>query len=1001
MKHIVSNRFTSYRTFIPWRSTCVLSVLVWIAGGSHAVVHGQGGGLGGGLGGFEPKVSYPSNEYYAGLEIYRSGDLENAVEMFESALRRTRKDINGRWIDAIPVYAMLAECYWQFGDLEEARRNAEEALSLAIRYRGWLANVDWESTLRQGAITTPPSWLWPDARAVRRLATSTRVQFRSGQRLTESLIAQGGTIEELNIKVMDVIEIMRGLAIASYRRRAILGPLVEHDPLAANVVDATKFPAELQYPFGKSLIAAMRTVEHFGERNEKRTLGDAANASVFDGAAHPLSALSLLALASAAAGTDQPGGVLPVATNVANVAAALEQPEWIGEAMQIAAGCATKSEAERVRMMSEAMATTMMRRSRLATLHCLVAAADASVTAGQLDAAQSLLEQAMTWSRRRDVLQPRLNAYGAYVAARLAAARGDSVALTGSTDLDKALSDVRNFALNREFKKRPLISIPRLYQMSRVRQAMGASLGGRSSEQLLRLYEQSPTLDVWRRDPVNALAHFMADRSFIYEAQLGLAISESDGMSMLVPADALLRNRFLRRLPLSGRIAQVRAISRLDDSLLDPEVKNFRNGAPASIAKLRQMVLAAAPIETEPLIAHTAQLESAACAIALDRVLIPEVIPPRLGQRLANKPMPPGAAMLTFVAVGNKVIGLMAKGSVVETWQIAGAARLPAEIGKVLKGIGVGKVRGDRLPKDDAWRKDAVTLRRRLLPEDVAALLQDVNELVVIPDGALWYLPLELLPSGDEGSLLLGDQLHVRYAATPGLALQPTALPSTQQRVGVVSEKLFAPRDPNANNELTQSLMDVLDNPLLLDGDTKRPSGLLADTVSHLLVASPRTVNPSSPLLTGLAGYDDATPMGSLAAWMRYPAEVPRSIMLPGFRTAIDGGRVGTGEELFLLTCGLQVAGVRDALVSRWAVGGEATQIAMKELSQELPYEGMIASWKRAKAMLRKSELDPAAQPLLTKADQEREGLTGEEPLFWAGYLVISPLATDPPQPNR
>ena len=133
------------------------------------------------LGGFEPSVSYPSNEYYAGLEIYRTGDLENAVEMFQSALRRTRKDINGRWVDAIPVYAMLAECYWQFGDLEEARRNADEALILAVRYRGWLGNVDWEGTLRQGAVTNAPSWLWPEARAIKRLPTSTRVQFQSGQ----------------------------------------------------------------------------------------------------------------------------------------------------------------------------------------------------------------------------------------------------------------------------------------------------------------------------------------------------------------------------------------------------------------------------------------------------------------------------------------------------------------------------------------------------------------------------------------------------------------------------------------------------------------------------------------------------------------------------------------------------------------------------------------------------------------------------------------------------
>ena len=813
--------------------------------------------------------------------------------------------------------------------------------------------------------------------------------------MTEAGLVAGGVIEEPNIKVMDIIEIMRGLAIASYRRRVILGPLIQQEPLSSQVVEATKFPADLQIPIGKKLIAAMRTVEHYGEMNDKRTLSDAATASGFDGGAHPLSSIALLALASAAAGTDKPSDVLPVATNLANVAAALEQPEWIGEAMQLAAGCATKADAERVRMLAEGMATTMLRRSRLATLHCLIAASDAAVTAGRLDAAQSSLGQAMSLVRRRDVLQPRLNAYGSYVAARLAAARGQSIALVGSTDLDKALADVRRFALDHQTKNRPLISIPRLYQMSRVRGAMGKTLGGRSTEQWLRYYGESPVIDVWRRDPVDALATFMADRTFIYETKLALAASGSETMDVLIQADEVLRNRFVKRLQLGGRIAQVRAIAKLDDSILTARQVEFRNGAPDSIAKLRQAVSATPAGDVDSLAAYAEKLEADACSIALDRVPLPEIIPPLLGDRLRDRPLAPGMKMLTFIAMGDQVIGMLAEDQTVVTWTINGAARLPAEITRTLRGVGVGKVRGDRLPDDDSWRSEAVKLRRRLWPDDVDASLKDAEELIVVPDGALWYLPFELLPFGDEDGPLMGDKLNVRYAATPGLALQPTAIPPSTDVVGVVSAKLFAPRDPALNESQTQALVEVLADPVRLNEDSNRPSSLLADTVSHLLVATPRVANASAPMSTGLAGYDDPTPLGTLAAWMRFPATVPRTVMLPGFRTAVDAGRMGTGEELFVLLCALQTAGTRDALISRWAVGGEATQMVMKELTQELPFEGLIASWKRAKALLRRSELDPAAQPLLTKSDQDREGLTGNQPLFWAGYLVVSPLEVE------
>ena len=47
--------------------------------------------------------------------------------------------------------------------------------------------------------------------------------------------------------------------------------------------------------------------------------------------------------------------------------------------------------------------------------------------------------------------------------------------------------------------------------------------------------------------------------------------------------------------------------------------------------------------------------------------------------------------------------------------------------------------------------------------------------------------------------------------------------------------------------------------------------------------------------------------------------------------------------------------------------------------------------------ILRQSELNPMAEPLLTQAEHDREGITGSEPFFWAGYLVAAPM--DAPQP--
>ncbi|MEL6111110.1 MAG: hypothetical protein AAFU85_34305, partial [Planctomycetota bacterium] len=90
---------------------------------------------------------YPSREYYVALEVYRTGELDVALDAFDFAVGRTRRDINGRWIDAIPVYAMLGEAQYQMGDLEAAMQSFDLALSIAVRHRGWLRRPVWQELL--------------------------------------------------------------------------------------------------------------------------------------------------------------------------------------------------------------------------------------------------------------------------------------------------------------------------------------------------------------------------------------------------------------------------------------------------------------------------------------------------------------------------------------------------------------------------------------------------------------------------------------------------------------------------------------------------------------------------------------------------------------------------------------------------------------------------------------------------------------------------------------
>ena len=87
------------------------------------------------FGGVEPTGQYPTREYYIGLEAYRAGDLKSAFDLFEASVRDSRRNVQGRYIEAIPGLAMLGECYWLIGDVPSCRQNADQIIQILNRHR--------------------------------------------------------------------------------------------------------------------------------------------------------------------------------------------------------------------------------------------------------------------------------------------------------------------------------------------------------------------------------------------------------------------------------------------------------------------------------------------------------------------------------------------------------------------------------------------------------------------------------------------------------------------------------------------------------------------------------------------------------------------------------------------------------------------------------------------------------------------------------------------------
>lgn len=982
------------------RSFLLLSLFVLSTACVPDQLCAQGVGLGPSLG-LEPTGnSYPNQNYYQALELYRTGELDRAIDAFEFAIGRTRRDVNGHWIDAIPVYAMLAECQYQLGDLEGSMQSLDVALKIAIRYRGWLRRPVWSEILRTRAAFSPKQYLWPEANAVNRLPVSRAVKFYSGEQLTEGRLALGGRIEELNIKTVDVIEILRGLAIASYRRRIILGPLAEGDSLATGALDSTKFPADLQLPIGKNLIGAMRAAERFGAMNDQTCIGDAVKYSIFNGGVHPISPITGLTAASAIAGTAKPNAAIPICLAVANQAAAMDYFEWIGESLQIAAGCCDQNTASVIQQAGQVAATNLLRKSRLAALHCLLASADAAVTAGDLNSALARLGEAKAISMRRDVLQPRLDAYGAYIASRISARDANALGRSAENGMpwDEPMAAMMNFATNNRLRKRNLISMPRLYQLQRVRLALGRNLSGQSADSLLEKYSDPPGIEVWRRDPVDAIAGNLADRDSLRIARLRTAASRESAQDVLMRIEDIQAGRFQQQLSIGGRVFQARALAWTPDALLAKQDIEFRNTAAKPIRDLRAAATVALPADQNASQAKLLSMDAKAWTIALDRYDMPRVVPHRMDNKKPVAVIPDDVGVLAFFHDGNVLHVAFCTKQKSTYWSVKGAKRLGADIAKVMRGIGAVKSRAGRLPEDQQWRDDAVKLRDQLIMPGTGTLLQGrlagLKHLVVVPDSTLWYLPMEMLPVDGPESPLLGDSIRITYAASPALAMYPTGLKTQNPVSAITSGKFFAPRDPEANEAIVQSMFDLVadGNAIRVPQEKRVALALTGEFAGHVLVGEPSTPNPASTLDSPLAAHEASLRRGRLRSWLGFPGKKPGTVMLAGFRSQLDGNGGVSGSEIFNAVAALQYSGVNDVILSRWAVGGESTATLLREYVQELPFIGAEKALKRARNVLRRSELSPASEPTLSGKDLERETLTGNEPFFWSTYLHAAPI---------
>jgi CHAT domain-containing protein len=651
--------------------------------------------------------------------------------------------------------------------------------------------------------------------------------------------------------------------------------------------------------------------------------------------------------------------------------------------------------------LTAAVNSPIMRRSRVLQVSLLASLAEHLCSAGDTSGAAAALAQARNAMVRREMSQGAAGSRVNYQAARLALHGGDAKAAGSS--LASALTYQR-------------ASCKRLFQIGLVD---GLYLSGAVTERVAdQLYSDAlrePTPIDWTLDPLDTLAMISTPHPLPYEHWFELALGRKEQEKALNIAERIRRHRFLTTQPLGGRLIALRwqlegppetlspAAMLQRQDLLVKYSKSAELSRRAAEIKVQLQALPVAPRQDSQLKEQTNLLselakvsvaqESLLQLIALERVPSEFAFPPLRDTKQIQRELPDGTLVFYYFATSQNVHAFALTADRYGAFTVAQPAKVKADVAEMLRQMG----NHDRTQPVDAedlkangWVAPAERLMSQLTNNTQQADWAKYRELVVVPDGVLWYLPFEALPvPGEDAKRPLLLTLPMRYSPTLGLAMADRWGNRPLARTAVVSSKLL-PRDEDSfAAAASETITAALPGSVVINGDWRGSSAVFSTAFDRLIVLRDHEEADKFPFGWSPFLLDAGKPGSTLGEWMQLPFGGVDQIILPGVHTPAEYAlkRGGTGDEIFLASCGLMASGCRTILMSRWRVGGQSTVELMREFAQELPHVPAANAWRRSVQLTSSRVLDPSLEGRLKSSGGRT--LTADHPFFWSGYMLI------------
>jgi tetratricopeptide (TPR) repeat protein len=952
----------------------------------------------------------PSQFYYqAVFDIYR-GDYRDAQR---SLIRETKNSIRigvtQRWIDAVCYHAMLGEVYYHQGQPALALEQYDQAVAMYLQYPKFMLMVQFTQPGPDPNIARKTYPWGPGTRqsVLGSIPNSMMIRFGDDFADQQRAVQQGGVLRQMQFWQIDVVEIVRALSTAIRRRNELLGPLVAHDPLSRDLVNKLSSGITPPNHWSNAFADLLLGLAYSGQGNLDQAFTRLQRAERVAGQFdYNLTCISLLEQGRLAmeAGKSDAADRLFFEASVS--ALYYQDPGVIDEAFRLAAmNRLGASNPAPIPILD--VAANWARRQQFDHIFARLTftRAEEWMIAGDWKQAAETLQ--LGQSRLQDAATGLLGNWSRYLEARVLTHMGKDTAV-----------DVLNTALEAHFNMSTRFLQLQITNQWFDDQVLRSSAAVEIYNELL----SDPSPLSWAFRPLETLALLKAPLDPSFDRWMTALAERKEKTAMLEVSDLAKRRRFFNDLPLGGRLAALRDTLETPETSLSPSGRGMRQDLLMRFPEYADLSKEGESLHSEIIAAWKPSMEKSSQQdlariwksfntnlnernsiveqLALSRVPSEFQFPPFVPVADLQARLLPGQAVVVFHETGNGLMGFLVTDRGSTIWNCGPTAELSKNLGAFLRDLG-NHDRNNALDEKQLastdWLESGQALYQTLF-EGSSLDPVSMKELIVVPDGLVWYVPLSALPVKlESGVVPLVTHAQIRVVPTMGLAVGYSLPWRRIQHTAIVGRQIV-PGDTDDDREVNLAkLMEAMPNLIDLPTPLPAPTPVIATALDAVVVLDEFDLerqNPWdwSPLPVGRESGD-----GTLDAWLDLPRIGPQRMIFAGAHTvAENGGKTprrkkdnsAPGSELFLASCALVGSGAQTVLLSRWNVRGQSTLEIMREFVQELPRTSAPDAWQRCVAVAKELQLEPDLEPRI-KLKAGSDLPTAAHPFFWAGYLLI------------